>query len=227
MSGRLSLVAVPIGNMGDMTFRAVEVLKAAERIAAEDTRRARRLLDHFDISTRSESYHSHNEYRKTADLVQYVLDGGHLAMLSDAGTPVLSDPGYVLVREALAAGIEPEIIPGVSALTMGVAGSGLPVHQFTFAGFLPKKSGRRMRYIEELLARGETIFVFESPHRVTKLLAELIKVGGPNVKVALMRELTKDHEEILRGTAEELLAKAPERWRGEFTVGFHPAEQCC
>lgn len=221
-AGWLALVATPIGNLDDMTYRAVQTLHAADLIAAEDTRRARKLLNRFEIQCSLTSYGVHNEHRKTGQLIGQVQAGAKLALLSDAGTPCLSDPGYLLVREALTCGIEPIVVPGVSALTFGVMAAGLPMHTFTFAGFLPPKSAKRRAALARLLAEERTFFLFESPHRVGKLLADLVAVGGGDAQVVLMREATKLHEECLRGTADELLPYVSDRtWKGEFTIAVH------
>ena len=220
-TGRLSLVATPIGNLEDMTFRAVRVLREADLIAAEDTRRARVLLDHFGVDRPLTSYHQHNEHWKTAQLLGQVRAGKKVAVLSDAGTPSLSDPGYLLVRDAVAAGLEPEIIPGVSALAYAVTACGFPVTEFIFAGFLPAKGARRRRLLVELLAKAPTVFLFESPFRVGKLLEEIVAELGGDTRVALLREATKLHEEHLRGSAADVLERHRDRhWKGEFTVAI-------
>lgn len=219
MSGKLLIVSTPIGNLGDMTFRAVEALKTATLIGAEDTRRAKKLLNHFEINCPLTSYHMHNEKNKTSSILERVLNGDTVAVLSDAGTPCLSDPGYILVRDAIIAGIEPEIIPGVSALTYAVAACGFPVSDFHFAGFLPQKSGKRRKTLKHLLENSKTVFLYESPYRVNKLLLEICEEVGEETHVVLIREATKLYEEHLRGTAFELLEKYKEKkWKGEFTV---------
>lgn len=220
----LALVATPIGHLGDLTFRALATLRAADLVAAEDTRRARILLQHYGLSPRLASYHAHNEHQVTQRLLAEVRDGHSVAMLTDAGTPSLSDPGFLLMREARRVGIEPVIIPGVSALTFAVAASGLPVERFAFHGFLPVKSGRRLAALARIAREGQTAFLFESPHRIARLLAEIAEHLGSDTEVAVIREATKLHEEILRGTAAELVAATAGRsWKGEITVGVHPA----
>jgi len=219
----LALVATPIGHLGDLTFRALATLRAADLVAAEDTRRARILLQHYGLSPRLICYHAHNEHQATARLIAEVRNGQSIAMLTDAGTPALSDPGFLLVREARRAWIEPVFIPGVSALSFAVTAAGLPVDCFTFLGFLPVKAGRRAAALARIAQTPHTVFLFESPHRIAKLLAELAEHLGPHHQLAIIREATKLHEEILRGTAAELLhATAGRSWKGEITVGIFP-----
>ncbi len=218
-SGRLSIVASPIGNLEDITLRALRVLKEADLIAAEDTRHSRKLLTHYEIKQPLTSYHMHNEKGKTSKLLDRVLRGEHVALLSDAGTPCLSDPGYLLVRDAIAAGIEPEIIPGAAALTYAVSACGFPVSDFHFGGFLPPKGAKRRRRLAEMAASGKTFFLYESPHRINKLLTEIAEELGVDTQVALIREATKFFEEHIRGTAGELCETLKDRkWKGEFTV---------
>jgi 16S rRNA (cytidine1402-2'-O)-methyltransferase len=219
--GSLALVATPIGNLEDMTFRAVRVLSEADLIAAEDTRRARVLCDHYGVHTALTSYHAHNEHGKTSWLLDQVEAGKRVAVLSDAGTPVISDPGYLLVREALARDIEPLVIPGVSALTFAVVAAGLPAHEFHFVGFLPVKSGRRRSALESFRDRPATYFVYEGPHRVGRLLDEIGEVLGAETRVAVIREATKVYEECLRGPVADIIrTQGEKRWRGEFVIGI-------
>lgn len=215
--GSLSIVTTPIGNLDDMTFRAVRVLTEADVILCEDTRRTAILLEHFQIRKHVESYHIFNEHAKTPALIERVLRGERLALVSDAGTPCIADPGFLLIREAVRAGINPEIIPGVSALTFSITASGLPSDRFTFYGFLPVKSGRRTSVLNEIAQGGHTAVVFESPYRIGKLLHEVEKIMGVETPLALIREATKVHEEVLRGTAGELAKIADTRptWKGE------------
>ena len=224
-SGWLALVATPIGNLDDMTMRAIETLRQAEVIAAEDTRRALILCTRFDLHARLVPYHAYNEHRRTEALLDEVAAGRRIVVLSDAGTPAISDPGFFLVRAALERGIEPRIIPGVSAHTFAVAAAGLPVDHFAFWGFPPVKPGKRRTFLLQIRAFAGTSFLFESPFRVTRLLGEVVDVCGPQTRVALIREATKIHEECLRGTAQELLARHGQRtWKGEFVVALRPAE---
>ena len=222
MDGKLFLVSTPIGNLNDITLRALETLKSVDLIAAEDTRHTRQLLAHFDIHARLESCHSFNEHSKVDSLVKYVLDGHSVALVSDAGTPSVADPGFLMVRQALEAGIEPVVIPGVSALTFSVTASGLPVDKFAFWGFAPVKPGKRGKFFARILADGRTGFFFESPFPIARTLKELSDIS-PEAKVSVIREATKIHEEILRGSAAELAAMKRE-WKGEIVVGVHPAE---
>ncbi len=212
-------MATPIGNLEDMTLRALRTLREADLIAAEDTRRARKLCAHFDVHTRLTSYHAHNEHRKTAWLLEQVEIGKRVAVLSDAGTPAVSDPGFLVVREALRRGIEPRIVPGVSAVTFAVMAAGLPVDRFTFLGYPPVKAGKRRTFLESLRGPDATFILFESPHRLGRLLEEIHRILGPETRLALLREATKLHEECLRGTAASLLAQhAGRQWRGECTM---------
>ncbi|NOY79396.1 MAG: 16S rRNA (cytidine(1402)-2'-O)-methyltransferase [Kiritimatiellaeota bacterium] len=218
-NGWLALVATPIGNLEDMTLRALRTLREADLIAAEDTRRARKLCAHFDIHTPLTSYHAHNEHRKTTWVLHQVVAGKRIAVLSDAGTPAVSDPGFLIVREALRLDIEPRIVPGVSAVTFAVMAAGLPVDQFTFLGYAPVKAGKRRTFLESLQGREATYILFESPHRLGRLLEEIHRDLGPETRLVIIREATKWHEESLRGTAASLLAQhAGRRWRGECTV---------
>lgn len=220
--GWLALVSSPIGNLEDITLRALRTLKEADLVAAEDTRRSARLLNHYDIDVRTTSYHVRNEHRKTAHLVQCVEDGTKVAVLSDAGTPLISDPGFLLVREALQRGIEPVIVPGASSVTYAVTAAGLPADTFCFYGFAPPKAGKRRRFLHDLAARGGTAFLFESPYRIEKLLGAICEVIGPQTPLALIREATKLHEERLRGTAAALLhAHTGRTWKGEIVVGLN------
>lgn len=221
MSGKLYLVSTPIGNLEDITLRALRVLREVEVIAAEDTRHTRRLLTHFDIHAKLESFHSFNEHDRAARLAERVAEGLTLALVSDAGTPSVADPGFLLVREALRLGVEPVVIPGVSALTFAVTASGLPVDKFSFRNFAPVKPGRRRKFFESIRDAGETVFFFESPHRVARALGDIAEVLGPDVRTVLVREATKMHEEILRGSAGDLAALKRE-WKGEFVIGVHP-----
>src|SRR5580658_5302644 len=217
--GVLYVVATPIGNLEDITYRAVRVLREANWIACEDTRTTKKLLDHYDIQTRSLSYHEHNETARTEDLTARLLAGETGALVSDAGTPLLSDPGYRIVRSAVEAGVRVEALPGPSALLAGLVVSGLPTDQFHFAGFLPPRQGQRRRLLEALGNEPATLIFYEAPHRILETLDDIAAVLGTR-QVVVARELTKLHEEVLRGTAAEIRAALGTRdsIRGEFVV---------
>jgi 16S rRNA (cytidine1402-2'-O)-methyltransferase len=221
MPGSLFLVATPIGNLEDITLRALRVLKEVDLIAAEDTRRTGHLLSHFGITTRTTSLHEHNEKSRVPGLIRQVADGLRLAVVTDAGMPSVSDPGYLIVRQALDAGLRVEVIPGVSALTTAFAGSGLPTDEFVFLGFAPSRSGERRRWLSAKVAPATgTVALFEAPGRLAALLADLATVCG-NRYVVIAHELTKLHESWHRGwllemTQADALAALPTR--GEFVV---------
>ncbi|MDT8391139.1 MAG: 16S rRNA (cytidine(1402)-2'-O)-methyltransferase [Lentisphaeria bacterium] len=224
-AGQLILVATPIGNLDDITLRALHVLKTADIIAAEDTRRARILCSKFDIHTKLVAHHAHNEHRTADRILDQVENGKTVVVLSDAGTPAIADPGFFIVRAAYDRGIVPTVIPGVSALTFAVVACGLPVDRFAFLGFPPVKSGRRETFLTEAADLKMTVFIYEAPHRITKLLTGIHEVMGPQTPVALIREATKLHEECLRGTVGELLAEHADRqWRGECVVAVNTRE---
>ena len=226
VSGELYIISTPIGNLDDMTIRAIETIKSCDILLAEDTRHTRILLDHFGINVKMASYHAFNEHGKTQEVLNRVLAGAKVGLVTDAGTPCVADPGFLLVREAVKAGIEPKIIPGVSALTFAIAASGLPSDRFAFYGFLPVKSGRRSARIAEMKDEHKSVVIFESPYRVIKLLKELCEQLGADIPCAVIREATKIHEEVLRGTLGELSELAAKRnWKGECVVVIHPADQ--
>ena len=200
----LYLVATPIGNLKDITFRAVEILTSADAIASEDTRRTGQLLKHFGISNpRLLSFHDHSGPGRLGEILSLLKEGKTVALVTDGGTPLISDPGFPLVREAVRQGIRVEAIPGPSAAVTALTVSGLPAERFTFCGFLPAKPGRRKKELEELEAREETLVLFESPHRILKVLQEMAEIFGDR-EAALCRELTKKFEEVIRGTLPEL-----------------------
>ena len=208
-----------------MTIRAVDVLKSCDIILAEDTRHTRILLEHFGIKVKTAAYHAFNEHGRTQDVLNRVFAGARVGLVTDAGTPCVADPGFLLVREAVKAGIEPKIIPGVSALTFSIAASGLPSDRFSFYGFLPVKSGRRAARIAEIKLERKTVVIFESPYRIAKLLQELCAQLGGETPCAVIREATKVHEEVLRGSLAELSALAAGRsWKGECVVVVHPSD---
>ena len=202
---KLYLVPTPIGNLDDITLRAIKVLKAADTILAEDTRTSGILLKHLGISKPLQSYHIFNEHQAVQKLVQRLLKGETLALVSDAGTPAISDPGFLLVRECLKQGIDIECLPGPTAFVPALVNSGLPSDRFTFEGFLPHKKGRQTRLIE-LQAETRTMIFYESPHRLLKSLAQFAEYFGPDRQAAVARELTKIYEETIRGTLTELTA---------------------
>ena len=219
MAGCLYVVSTPIGNLEDITYRAVRTLKEADWIACEDTRTTKRLLDHYGIQTRTLSYHEHNEANRTEELIARLLGGEKGALVSDAGTPLLSDPGYRVVHAAVEAGIRIEAIPGPSALLAGLVVSGLPTDQFHFAGFLPAKQGQRSRMLESLADESATLVFYEAPHRILEALDDIATAFGER-RIVVARELTKLHEEVLRGTATEIRTElaARDMIRGEFVL---------
>jgi 16S rRNA (cytidine1402-2'-O)-methyltransferase len=219
----LYLVATPIGNLGDITLRALDVLKGVDRIACEDTRQTQKLLNHFAISTPTESCHEHNEHERTAGLIDALRGGARIALVTDAGMPGISDPGTWLASAAIAAGIPVFPIPGANAALSALVASGLPTHEFHFLGFLPEKAGARRTRIETL-ARAEdkagTLVFYEAPHRILDTLADFESLLGPDLHVVVARELTKVHEEFLRGTVAEVRHElvSRDRIRGEITL---------
>ena len=218
----LYLVATPIGNLEDITLRALRVLKSVDRIACEDTRQTQKLLNHFDISTPTISYHEHNERARAVELIALLQQGGSVAVVSDAGTPAFSDPGLELVRAALDAGVRVIPIPGANAALSALVASGLDTDRFLYVGFLAAKPGARRTELETLAAgmSGLTLVVYEAPHRILETLADVEAVWGDSVRVVVARELTKLHEEFLRGTAGEVRValSARERIRGEIVL---------
>jgi 16S rRNA (cytidine1402-2'-O)-methyltransferase len=202
MSGRLVVCPTPIGNLEDVTLRALSALRDADVIACEDTRRTRVLLDRYGVSGRLVSYHEHNEHERARELVQRMRDGGVVALVSDAGMPLVSDPGYVLVRECVAAGLAVEVLPGPSAVLAALVAAALPADHWRFAGFLPRKRAA----LERELRGSETLVAFESPRRVGATLAVLAELD-PDRPVAVCRELTKVHEEVVRGRAADVAAR--------------------
>jgi 16S rRNA (cytidine1402-2'-O)-methyltransferase len=219
MPGTLYVVSTPIGNLEDTTFRSIRVLGEVAAIACEDTRTTRRLLDHYGIKTPCVSYHEHNEAARSPELVERMESGESLALVTDAGTPVVSDPGFRLVSLAAKRGIPVVPIPGPSAVTAALAVSALPPDRFLFCGFPPRKPGERRRFLEESGGAGATMVFYEAPHRVLETLQDMVELlADPEVAVA--RELTKIHEEVLRGKASEVMAelRGRESVRGEFTI---------
>ncbi|MBA2941017.1 16S rRNA (cytidine(1402)-2'-O)-methyltransferase [Paenibacillus sp. CGMCC 1.16610] len=218
-SGTLYLVATPIGNLEDMTFRAIRILKEVNLIAAEDTRQTRKLLTHFEIATRIVSYHEHNKQASGPELVRLLLEGQSIALVSDAGLPAISDPGYDLVRMAVEQGAPVVPVPGANAALSALIASGLPTERFTFVGFLPREKKDQTKVLEGLQHVQDTLLFYESPHRVDKTLARMAEVWGPERRVCLARELTKRYEEFLRGTIAECLEHlAQHPPQGEYCV---------
>jgi 16S rRNA (cytidine1402-2'-O)-methyltransferase len=210
MIGKLYLVPTPIGNLKDITFRAVEVLKEVDLILAEDTRTSGKLLKHYEISTHMQSHHMHNEHKTVDNVVRRITNGETIALISDAGTPAISDPGFLLTRACLEAGIEVDCLPGATAFVPALVNSGLPNDKFVFEGFLPVKKGRQTRLL--LLAdETRTIIFYESPHKLLKTLSHIVAFFGSDRAVSVSREITKLHEETIRGTATEVLAYYTEK----------------
>lgn len=214
----LYLIPTPIGNLEDITLRALRLLKECDLVLAEDTRTSGMLLKHLEISKPMASFHIHNEHQKLAGFIRQLKEGKTLCLISDAGTPAISDPGFLLVREAIREGIEVQCLPGPTAFVPALVCSGFPTDRFRYEGFLPQKKGRQTR-LKEILESSSTVVLYESPHRILKLLEELKSLGAADRQVSVSREISKHFEETLRGTAEELLqhftSKAP---KGEFVV---------
>ena len=218
MAGKLYLCATPIGNLEDMTYRVVRTLKEVDLIGAEDTRNSIKLLNHFDIDTPMQSYHEFNKYDKAKELVQMMLDGKNIALITDAGTPGISDPGEELVKECLANGIEVTSLPGASACVTALSMSGLSTQRFCFEAFLPKDKRKKENVLKQLQNETRTIIIYEAPHRLTKTLKELEEVLG-NRRVSINRELTKKYEESFLTTLKEAREKyEAEEPRGEFVL---------
>ena len=203
-AGVLFLVSTPIGNLRDITYRAVEVLSSAALVIAEDTRHSRRLLDHYRITTPLRSYHEHNEAKEVPRLVAMLKEGRSIALISDAGTPLVSDPGSRIVDASVAAGIKVVPIPGASAVMAALVGGGLPLDRFTFFGFLPRKGKERAEALTEMVSSRSTVVVYEAPNRVADTLEDLVDAGAGEREAVVARELTKQFEEFRRGTVAEL-----------------------
>lgn len=223
-TGTLFVVATPIGNLEDMTIRAVRVLKEAGLIAAEDTRHTKKLLVHFGIDTPLTSYHEHNEREKAAQIVEKLLSGTDVALVSDAGTPGISDPGYRLVGLAVEKGIRIVPVPGASAIISLVSVSGLPTDEFSFKGFLPSKEGELKCLLQGLKGGAATTIFYESPRRLRRSLELVLETLG-DIHVVIGRELTKMHEEIMRGKVSELLDHIPKEVKGEITLILRTEEE--
>ena len=216
--GMLYVVPTPVGNMEDMTFRAIRILKEADLILAEDTRTSGILLKHYEIKNQLMSHHKFNEHGTTAGIVERLKAGATIALISDAGTPGISDPGFYLVREAVAAGQEVQCLPGATAFVPALVASGLPDDRFCFEGFLPQKKGRKTR-LENLRDEERTMVFYESPYRMVKTLKQFAEVFGEDRKVCCCREISKVHEECVRGTMTEVIAHFTEKEpKGEFVI---------
>ena len=202
--GTLYLVPTPVGNLEDITYRALRILKEADLILAEDTRTSGILLKHFEIKNAMLSYHKFNEHQTVDRVVERLRAGETVAVISDAGTPGISDPGFLVAREAIRAGVEVITLPGATAFVPALVSSGLPCDRFCFEGFLPQKKGRQSR-LEALREESRTMIFYESPHRVVKALAQFVEVFGPERPVSVCREISKIHEESVRGTLQEVL----------------------
>ena len=200
---QLYLVPTPIGNLADITYRAVEVLQMVDVILAEDTRTSGKLLKKYEIKSQLKSFHIHNEHKTVASIIEQLNNGVIMALVSDAGTPGISDPGYLLVKEALAAGIEIEALPGATAFVPALIKSGFPTDRFVFEGFLPHKKGRQTR-LKALAEEPRTIIFYESPHRLLKFLGQLAETFSSDRLISVSRELTKLHEETINGTVSEV-----------------------
>ena len=201
---KLYLVPTPIGNLDDMTFRAIKVLREVDLILAEDTRNSGKLLKHFEINTPMHSHHMHNEHKSVEGVVQQLKNGRTIALISDAGTPAISDPGFLLTRACVEAGIEVDCLPGATAFVPALVNSGFPNDKFVFEGFLPVKKGRQTR-LQLLSDETRTVIFYESPHKLVKTLSQFVEYFGADRPVSVSREITKLHEETIRGTAAEVL----------------------
>lgn len=218
MTGKLYLVPTPIGNLEDITFRALRILKEVDLILAEDTRTSAPMLKHFEIDQKVYAHHQHNEHKAVAEIVKFLKEGKNIALISDAGTPAISDPGFLLVREVLKYDLPVECLPGATAFVPALVNSGLPNDRFTFEGFLPVKKGRQTR-LKELIDEQRTMVFYESPHRLLKTLEEFIEYFGAERPASVSRELTKMFEENVRGTLTEIKAHFEANTiKGEFVL---------
>jgi len=224
--GTLYIVGTPIGNLEDITLRALRILREADLIACEDTRQTQKLLQNHGITTRTISYHEHNEAERATELVDKLKAGTSVALVSDAGMPGISDPGYRVITQAIEHGVPVVPIPGASAFLCALAASGLPTDSFHFAGFLPSKSGQRRDVLKALTSADHTVAFYEAPHRIVEALEDVVEVLGATRRVVVAREITKVHEEFLRGTAGEILGQLRERGdvKGEITLLIARAE---
>lgn len=215
---KLSVVPTPVGNLEDMTFRAIRVLKEADLVLAEDTRTTSILFKHFDIQNKMQSHHKFNEHKTVEQLASRIKAGENIALVSDAGTPAISDPGFMLVRECVHQGVDVECLPGATAFVPALVASGLPNEKFCFEGFLPQKKGRQTRLME-LAAESRTIIFYESPFRLVKTLTQFVEFFGAEREVSVSREISKIHEETVRGTLSEVLTHFTENEpKGEIVI---------
>ena len=222
MSGKLYVVPTPIGNLEDITLRALRVLKEVDLVLAEDTRVSLKLFNHFEISVSVHAYHLNNEHHTTKKWIDQLKEGKKIALVSDAGTPAISDPGFLLVRASIAEGVEVECLPGATAFVPALVMSGLPCDRFVFEGFLPPKKGRASR-LELLAAQNKTVVFYESPHKILKTLKQCTAIFGADRPASISRELTKMYEETLRGSLTELIDHIEETApRGEFVLVIGP-----
>ena len=219
MSGILYVVPTPVGNLDDMTFRAINVLREADLILAEDTRTTGKLTAHFDIASPKQAFHMHNEHKMVERYVKRLQQGQTIALVSDAGTPGISDPGFLLIRASVQGGVEVITLPGATAFVPALVNSGLPCDSFYFEGFLPQKKGRQTK-LETIAASAKTVVLYESPHKIEKTLAQIVEFCGAERPVTISREISKKFEETLRGSASELLSIVQERGglKGELVV---------
>ncbi len=218
-SGTLYVCGTPIGNLRDITIRALDVFGSVDLIAAEDTRRTRKLLAHYEISTKIISYHEHNEFSRTPQLIEMIKEGKSVALVTDAGMPGISDPGAYLVDSALSNGLKVVSIPGPSAVAAALSVSGFSADRFTFVGFIPRKGKRRDEVLEHIADDTRVSVIYESPYRLVKTLSDLASVAGGTRKAVITRELTKLHEEVIKGTLEELSEEFSQRTvKGEITI---------
>ncbi|MBN2485008.1 MAG: 16S rRNA (cytidine(1402)-2'-O)-methyltransferase [Bacteroidales bacterium] len=225
MSGKLYVVPTPVGNLEDITLRAIRILKEADLILAEDTRTSGKLLKHYEISTRTEPMHKFNEHKRVSHYAEMIKNGADLALISDAGTPSISDPGFLIVRECVENNIEVECLPGATAFVPALVNSGFPSERFVFEGFLPQKKGRNKRF-EQLVGEERTIIFYESPFRLVKTLEQLAAYFSPQHEVSVARELTKIYEENQRGTLAEVIAHyTAHPPKGEIVIVFNPRVQ--
>ncbi|MES2458159.1 MAG: 16S rRNA (cytidine(1402)-2'-O)-methyltransferase [Bacteroidota bacterium] len=225
MEGKLFLIPTPIGNLEDMTFRAIRILKEVDVILAEDTRTSAPMLKHFGIDKKAYSHHQHNEHQATSEIIKFLKEGKNVALISDAGTPAISDPGFFLVREAIKNDLLVECLPGATAFVPALVNSGLPSDSFVFEGFLPVKKGRQTRF-KKLAEEERTIVLYESPHRLLKTLEEFAQYLGADRQASVSRELTKLYEETVRGTLTEIKSHFENNiLKGEFVICIAGAEE--